>query len=115
VEVSSRFNIEKPLGWAICLGVGHPGPWWIGSLMEKPAFTRANLSDVRVIMAILRVLMEELLCQVVTGWVLVLRCLWLCPVMPDIKWHWFPRTQLHWHLPGTEKPPDAATRGPGLC
>jgi hypothetical protein len=35
--------------------------------MEKPAFTRVNLSDVRVIMMIMCVLVEELLCQAVTG------------------------------------------------
>jgi hypothetical protein len=35
--------------------------------MGKLAFTRMNLSDVKVIMAILRVLVEELLCQVVMG------------------------------------------------
>jgi hypothetical protein len=57
----------KPPGWAICLCVDRPGPWWIRSLMEKPTFTRMNLSDVRVIMAIMRVLVEELLCKVVTG------------------------------------------------
>jgi hypothetical protein len=42
--------------------------------MEKPAFTRANLSDIRVIMTIMRVLVEELLCQVVTGRIPVLEC-----------------------------------------
>jgi hypothetical protein len=56
----------RPLGWVICLDVDRPGPWWIGSLMEKPTFTRVNLSDVRVIMTIMHVLMEELLCQVMT-------------------------------------------------
>jgi hypothetical protein len=35
--------------------------------MGKLTFTRMNLSDVKVIMAILRVLVEELLCQVVMG------------------------------------------------
>jgi hypothetical protein len=34
--------------------------------MEKPTFTRVNLSNVRVIMTIMHVLMEELLCQVMT-------------------------------------------------
>jgi hypothetical protein len=37
--------------------------------MEKPAFTRANFSDVRLTMVIICVLMEELLCQVVMGWI----------------------------------------------
>jgi hypothetical protein len=92
----------KPSGWAICLGVGRPGPCWIGSPMEKPAFTRENLSDVRVIMVIMHVLEEELLCQVVTGWIHVLECLlsgargrlWLRLVMSGIKWSYFPRTRL---------------------
>jgi hypothetical protein len=45
--------------------------------MEKSALTRANLSDVRVIMAIMRVLVEELLFQATMGWILVLECLFL--------------------------------------
>jgi hypothetical protein len=40
--------------------------------MEKPAFTRMNLSDVRVIMPIMCILVDELLRQVVMGWALVL-------------------------------------------
>jgi hypothetical protein len=35
--------------------------------MKKPAFIRANLSDVEVIMVIMHVPMVELLCQAVTG------------------------------------------------
>jgi hypothetical protein len=35
--------------------------------MEKPAFTKVNLSDVRVIMAIMCVPVVELLCQVSMG------------------------------------------------
>jgi hypothetical protein len=35
--------------------------------MEKSAFIRASLSNVKVIMAIMRVLVEELLYQMVTG------------------------------------------------
>jgi hypothetical protein len=46
--------------------------------MEKPTFTGANLSNVRVIMVIMCVLVEELLCQAVTGWILVLKCLLSC-------------------------------------
>jgi hypothetical protein len=45
--------------------------------MEKLTFTGANLSDVRVIMAIMHVHMEELLCQAATGQILVLECLLL--------------------------------------
>jgi hypothetical protein len=39
--------------------------------MENPTFIEVSLSNVRVIMVIMRVLVVELLCQVVTGWVLV--------------------------------------------
>jgi hypothetical protein len=54
--------------------------------MENLAFTRASLSNVKVIMVIIHVLTMELLCQAVMGWVLVLECLlpgvhehlWLC-------------------------------------
>jgi hypothetical protein len=53
---------EAP-GWAIRLGVDRLGLRWTGSLMEKPAFTRANLSNARVNMAIMHVHVEELLCQ----------------------------------------------------
>jgi hypothetical protein len=35
--------------------------------MEKPAFARVNLSDVRVIIVIMHVPMVELLCQVSMG------------------------------------------------
>jgi hypothetical protein len=44
--------------------------------MEKLAFTRANLADVRLIMAIMCIPAEEL----------------LCPFMSDIKCHYFSRT-----------------------
>jgi hypothetical protein len=82
-----------PPRWAICLDVDHPGPWWTKYLMEKATFTRASLSDVRVIMAIMCVLVEELLCQAVTMWFLVLECmlslahgrLCLCPIISGIK------------------------------
>jgi hypothetical protein len=61
--------------------------------MEKPAFTMANLSNVRVIMMIIRVLVVELLCHAVIGQILVPMCLlsgargflWSCPIMPGIK------------------------------
>jgi hypothetical protein len=42
-----------------------------------PALLRVNLSDVRVIMAIMRVLVEESLSQVVMGWISVLKCLFV--------------------------------------
>jgi hypothetical protein len=37
--------------------------------MEKPTFTWACFSDVRVIMVVMRVPLVELLCQVVMGWI----------------------------------------------
>jgi hypothetical protein len=56
-------------------------------------------------MAIMCVPVEELLCQVVMGWILVLECLFkgacgrlqLCPVKPGIKWRYFSRTHLLGH------------------
>jgi hypothetical protein len=62
--------------------------------MENPVFTRESLFDIRVIMTIVHVLVVELLCQAVTGWVLVLECLLpdtrghqrSCPFMFVIKW-----------------------------
>jgi hypothetical protein len=55
----------KPMGQTICLGVNRLGPWWIKSFTENPDFTWVSLSDIRVIMVITWVLMEELLCQTV--------------------------------------------------
>jgi hypothetical protein len=91
--------------------------------MEKPAFTRVNLSDIRVIMVIMHVLMEELLCQVVMGQIPVLKCQlssacghpWLHLVMPCIKCLCFPRTELQGHLPSTREPRSMAARGSGVC
>jgi hypothetical protein len=80
--------------------------------MEKPAFTRANLSNIKAIMAIMCFPMVELLCQTLMGWILVPKYLlsgvhgrlWSCPIMAGIKcWH-FPRIRLQWCLPGTETP-----------
>jgi hypothetical protein len=90
--------------------------------MEKLDFTEVSLFVVRVIMAIMHAPVEELLCQVATGWILVLKYLlsgvwgnlWPCPVMPGIKCRRFPRTWLQWHLPGTEWPGACAEpREPG--
>jgi hypothetical protein len=61
--------------------------------MEKLAFTRVNLSDIRLIMTIMHIPVEELLCQTMTGRIPVLKCLlsgvhghlWLCPVILGIK------------------------------
>jgi hypothetical protein len=89
--------------------------------MEKPTFTKMNLFDVRVIMVIMHILVRELLCQAVTGWIPVLECpilwhvwlLWLCPVMSGIKCCHLPRTRLKCRLPGTGEPRGVDTRGPG--
>jgi hypothetical protein len=61
--------------------------------MEKPTYTRTNLSSARVIMTIIYVLVGELLCQTVMERIPVLECplpgvhglLWLRPITPDIK------------------------------
>jgi hypothetical protein len=61
--------------------------------MEKPDFTGADLYNVRVIMVIAHVPVEELLCQVVTRWIPVLKYLlsgvrgrmWPCPIVSGIK------------------------------
>jgi hypothetical protein len=90
--------------------------------MEKPAFTTASLSNVKVIMTIMRVPVVELLCQVATGCIPVLKYLlsgvygrlWPCPIVRDIKCCRFPRSWLWWCLPDTEKPLGAATRSPGV-
>jgi hypothetical protein len=41
--------------------------------MEKPALIDVSLSDVSVIMAIMRVPLEELLCQAATGHIPILK------------------------------------------
>jgi DMSO/TMAO reductase YedYZ heme-binding membrane subunit len=74
--------------------------------MENPTFTRVSLSDVRVIMVIMRILVEELLYQAVMRRIPVLecllsgshRCLWLRPILPSIKWHRYPRNLALWPL-----------------
>jgi hypothetical protein len=94
----------------------HGGP---DLLWEKPAFTRTNLSSVRVIMAIMCVSVGELQRQAVMGWISILECplsyvsglLWLRPIMPGIKCHTFPRTQHLWRLPGTGEPLGVAVGG----
>jgi hypothetical protein len=54
--------------------------------MEKPTFTRVNLADVRLIIEIMHVLMDESLNQVVMGGISVLEspfvwCTWVPAVM----------------------------------
>jgi hypothetical protein len=70
--------------------------------MEKPAFTRVNLFDVRLILTIMRVPVVELLYQVAMRWISVLKCLlsgargclWSCPIVPGIKYYRFSRIRL---------------------
>jgi hypothetical protein len=90
----------RPPGWVICFGVDIPGPWWTRSSIENPTLIGASLSNVRVIMVIMLVLVVELLCQAVTGWIPVLECLLpgarghlrLCLVLLGIKWPCYSRT-----------------------
>jgi hypothetical protein len=74
-------------------------------------------------MTIMRVPVEELLCQMVMERILVLKCsllnvcglLWLHPIMPGIKCRHLLRTLLYWHLPDNGEPPGAVVEGPGVC
>jgi hypothetical protein len=89
--------------------------------MGKPTPIGGFLSDVRVIMMIMRILMAMSLCQAALGQVPVLECLlpgareclWLRPVMPDIKWRCFLRAQLQQLYPVLERPLGVTTGGPG--
>jgi hypothetical protein len=110
----------KPPGQAIYCGVDCPGPQWSGFLVEKPAFTEVSLSDLRVIMMIMCVFVEELLCQAVMGQILVLKYLlsgmrghlWPCPIMPDTKYCCFLRTRSNGAYP-VLKTLRRGYRGPG--
>jgi hypothetical protein len=93
--------------------------------MKKPSFTRVNLSDVRIIIAIMHVPVVELLCQATTGRIPILKYLlsgvcgrmWPYHVMPGIRYHCFPRNQLQWCLPGTKSPREPGcvhNRGGGM-
>jgi hypothetical protein len=90
--------------------------------MEKAAIIGSSLSDVRVTMVIMHVLVVELLCQVVTGQILALECLLpgahecmrLHLVLPGIKWPRYSRTlALKQFCPILRIPPGMATEGPG--
>jgi hypothetical protein len=86
--------------------------------MEKPTFTRASLSNVRVIIMIMHVPVVQRLCQTVIGWIPVLKCLLSsacgclcpCPIVPGIKCCKFLRFWLWWCLLGTKS---SCTRLPG--
>jgi hypothetical protein len=70
--------------------------------MQKHTFSEVSLSDVKVIMMIMRVPVEELLCLAATGQILVPKYLlsgvhgrlWTCPVMSSIICRRFPRARL---------------------
>jgi hypothetical protein len=61
--------------------------------MDKPAFDRAFLSNVKVVMEIMSVPVVELLCQAEMGWLSILKyllsvangCMWSCIVVPSIR------------------------------
>jgi hypothetical protein len=109
---SSFWGGAKPLGRASWHGVEHTGRWWTESLMKKHVFTRACLSDVKVIIVIMCVSVVEFLCQETTEWIPVLKYLvsgacgrlWPCIVISGIKCRRFPRSQLLCCLPSTENP-----------
>jgi hypothetical protein len=63
----------KPPGRTVYRDVDRPGPRWTRSRMENSAFIGVNLSNVRVIMAIMHVPVIESLCQATTGRILVLK------------------------------------------
>jgi hypothetical protein len=56
------FRVARPPGLAVHPDVGYLGPWWTEAFMRGPALIRASLSDVRVIMAIMHVLVVKLMC-----------------------------------------------------
>jgi hypothetical protein len=62
--------------------VGHLGPRWTGSFIEKPTFTEAHLFSVRVIVAIMCVLMVEQLCRSVMGWISAIQCCYISWAQP---------------------------------
>jgi hypothetical protein len=99
-DLRLAFQGLRPSGQMICFDVDCPSPWWTGSYTENPTLIRASLSDVKVIMMVMRGHVVKLLCEAVMGWVLVLKCLllgahgclWLRLVLSGIKWYLFSRT-----------------------
>jgi hypothetical protein len=70
---------------ATCFGMESPGPWLAEPFMGTIASVRrrGDLPDVRVIMMIMRVLVEVLLCEWMTGWNPLLECLFVrCTWVP---------------------------------
>jgi hypothetical protein len=113
----------KPLSQATCLGVDYPGRWWSGSLIDKLAFTRTNLSGVRVIMTIMCVPVGQFLCQAMMGHIPVLEyplpatrgLLWCRLDIAGIKCCRYLRTRRQWRLPDSGEPPSMATGDQGPC
>jgi hypothetical protein len=78
---------------------------------------RHHLSDVRVIMAIIRVLVVESVCQAATGWIQALECVLLgssgsqrlCLTLTGIKWPCRLRSLALGSLVRYLRPPDMAT------
>jgi hypothetical protein len=91
--------------------------------MGKSAPIWGSLSDVRVIMTIMRILTVKSLCQAAMGWVLVLECLlldthgclWLCPITLGFKWCYFSRTRLRRLYLIPKRPLGIIAGGPSAC
>jgi hypothetical protein len=80
----------KPPGLDIGHGVDRSGICETESYMEKLTFTRAYLSSIRVIMAIMCVPLVELLCQTMMRWTPALEYLlpgmcWACGHVPSCQ------------------------------
>jgi hypothetical protein len=85
----------------ISFGVDRLSPWWTGSFVEDapPPLIGVSLSNVRVIMAFMCVLVVESLCQAMMGWIPALDWLllgasgsqWLRLVLFGIKCPHHPR------------------------
>jgi hypothetical protein len=123
-QVDAVFNClsggAKDPGLASCHGVDCSSFWWNESFMEKPTFTRACLSDVRVTIEIMCVPVVEQPYQAVMGQTPALKCmlsgmcgcLLPCPIMLAIKCHCLLRTQPQQLFP-VIKVPRRGCRGPG--
>jgi hypothetical protein len=105
----------------IRLGVDRLGPWWTGSFMDNPTFIAVRLSDVRVIMTIMHVLVVDLPGQAVMDGFKYSSaclpgargCLQAGLVWSSIKWLCYPKTPTLWSLARYWESPGLATEGPG--
>jgi hypothetical protein len=117
--VDTRWGYRRDIVAAtVTLGVSH------GSLVNRifrgePHPYQVSLSDIRVVMTFMHVLIGELVCQAMTGWISDLECLLpdaresqqLCLVLSGIKW---PRHLRDLALESHAqywRPPSMATRG----